>query len=120
MEIKGVLGTSEGHIDIGKRCTSCDEFFIENIILDDFIPAEHMKDDLCFECLIVQVFIPAVEQMMVDQKNNNKQMLDVINTQKDVIHQQHEIIEGYKALILHSDLALLDMKKSEVAHGGDH
>lgn len=119
MEIKGVLGTSEGHIDIGKRCTSCDEFFIENIILDDFIPAEHMKDDLCFECLMTKLFIPAVEQMMIDQENNTNKMLNALKVQKEIIDEQAAIIEGYKVLH-HKDLALLDMKKPEVAHGGDH
>lgn len=119
MELRGNLGTHDGHVEVGKNCVECGEYFVENIILDDFIPKEHLKDDLCFECLIVQVFIPAVEQMMIDQENNTNKMLNALKVQKEIIDEQAAIIEGYKVLH-HKDLALLDMKKPEVAHGGDH
>lgn len=118
MEIRGNLGIENGKVQIGKHCTECGEYFIERVTLDDFIPKEDIKDDLCFECLVTTVLLPTTYKYMDNQDKAIAQLKEVIDAQKDVIDAQAEAIKHHdtliseqKTIIRHQDLEILDLKK---------
>ena len=111
MELRGNLGVEEGKVNLGKHCTKCDEYFIERVTLDDFIPAEDMKDDLCFECLIVDVLLPQVAKYMDKTGADIEKLTDIIHKQRDVIHHQAETIKASEEALRHTKLLVGDLNK---------
>lgn len=98
MEIRGKLGTEHGKIVIGKHCIVCGHYFTEAVVIDDYNPMQHDKDDECLDCMVNNTLIPAINRATEE------------NIIKDrIIENQNGSIELYKSLVqkLQNEIKLL-------------